>query len=239
VSPEATRVAVVTGASRGLGAAFARMLAKEGFALALGARDEAALARLAAELATGGAPGVLAHGLDVGRRESVDAFAAAVLGRFGRADLLVANAGIGIFRRLDELAPEELEQTLRVNVVGAWASAIAFLPALKASRGMVTMISSDVSTRTFPTGGAYTASKFALRALARTLQQENPEIRVLELRPGAVDTSFAGSTPGAPGKEWFLRPETVAEALRLALRLPPEARVEEIVVRSAAQAPEY
>jgi 3-oxoacyl-[acyl-carrier protein] reductase len=87
------------------------------------------------------------------------------------------------------------------------------------------MVSSDVSTRTFPNGGPYTAYKFALRALTRTLQQENPELRVLELRPGAVDTFFAGSTQGAPGKELLLRPETVAETLRFALRLPPEAPV--------------
>jgi len=231
----AARVAVVTGASRGLGAAFAPMLAEEGFALALGAREMAGLQRLAAELPAG----TLAHPLDVTRGDSVGAFAEAVLGRFGRVDLLVANAGIGIFRRLDEISAREFEETLRVNVLGAWAVAVAFLAALKESRGMVAMVSSDVSTRTFPTGGAYTASKFALRALARTLQQENPEIRVLELRPGAVDTSFAGSTPGAPGKEWFLRPEAVAETLRLALRLPPEARVEEIVIRSTAQTPEY
>jgi 3-oxoacyl-[acyl-carrier protein] reductase len=112
-------------------------------------------------------------------------------------------------------------------------------PFVELHRGTVVRVSSDVSTRTFPTGGAYTASKFALRALARTFQQENPEIAVLELRPGAVDTSFAGSTPGAPGKEWFLRPETVAEALRAVLRLPPEARTEELVVRSRGQQPEY
>jgi hypothetical protein len=77
-----------------------------------------------------------------------------------------------------------------------------------------------------------------LRSLRGLVVQELKR-RDLELRPGAVDTSFAGSTPGAPGKEWFLRPEAVAETLRLALRLPPEARVEELVVRSASQPPEY
>jgi len=58
-------------------------------------------------------------------------------------------------------------------------------------------------------------------------------------RPGITDTFFAGSTPGVPGKEWFLRPETVAEAIRFALRLPPEARLEEVVIRSSSQPPEY
>jgi 3-oxoacyl-[acyl-carrier protein] reductase len=232
---ETPRVAAVTGASRGLGAAFARMLSQEGYALALGARDAGAVARLAAELA--GDP--LGLALDVTEAASVAAFARAALDRFGRLDLLVNNAGIGIFKRLEEISSEEFARLFAVNVAGAWAATAAFLPALQASRSTVVMVSSDVSTRTFPTGGAYTASKFALRALARTFQQENPEIAVLELRPGAVDTSFAGSTPGAPGKEWFLRPETVAEALRAVLRLPPEARTEELVVRSRGQQPEY
>jgi 3-oxoacyl-[acyl-carrier protein] reductase len=232
---EERRVAVVTGASRGLGVAFARILAEEGYALALGARDWQGIERLASELSVP----VLAHPLDVTDAGSVAAFRDAVLGRFGRVDVLVNNAGIGIFQRLEEISAEDFERTFRVNVQGAWAVTIAFLPHLLDAKGLVVMISSDVSTRTFPNGGAYTASKFALRAVTRTLQQENPGLRVLELRPGAVDTFFAGSTQGAPGKEWFLRPEIVAEALRFALRLPPEARPEEIVVRSSAQPPEY
>jgi len=229
------KVAVITGASRGLGATFARVFAEEGFAVALGARDVAAIERLAGEL-PGGA---FAHPLDVGNPASVDAFRQAVLGRFGRLDALVNNAGVGIFKRLEEQTWDDWERTFRVNVLGAWAMTTAFLPQLRESRGLVLMVSSDVSTRTFLTGGSYTASKFALRALTRTVQQENPELRVLELRPGAVDTWFAGSTPGAPGKDWFLQPEVVGEAVRYALRLPPGARLEEIVLRSAGQPPEF
>ena len=158
---EDRKVAVVTGASRGLGAAFARVLAEEGYAVALGARDREGLERLAASLA---AP-TLAHPLDVGDAGSVAAFRDAVLGRFGRADVLINNAGIGIFKRLEEFSAEEFERTFRVNVQGVWAATVAFLPQLKAARGQVVMVSSDVSTRTFPNGGPYTASKFALRAL--------------------------------------------------------------------------
>ena len=230
-----SHVAAVTGASRGLGAAFARVLSEEGYAVALGARDVVAVERLAS-----GLPGpALVHRLDVTDPESVEGFRRAAVDRFGRLDVLVNNAGIGVFRRLEETSREDFEATFRVNVQGAWAVTVAVLPLLKESRGLVLMVSSDVSTRTFPTGGSYTASKFALRALTRTFQQENPELRVLELRPGAVDTWFAGSTPGAPGKDWFLQPEVVGEALRFALRLPSGARVEEIVLRSSTQTPEY
>src|SRR5689334_18430490 len=229
------QVAAVTGAARGLGATFARVLSQEGFAVVLGARDLAAVERLASEL-----PGpALALRLDVTDPESVEGFRRAAIERFGRLDVLVNNAGIGVFRRLEETSREDFEATFRINVQGVWSVTVAFLPWLKESRGLVLMVSSDVSTRTFATGGSYTASKFALRALSRTFQQENPELRVLELRPGAVDTWFAGSTPGTPGKDWFLQPEVVGEALRFALRLPQGARVEEIVLRSASQTPEY
>jgi 3-oxoacyl-[acyl-carrier protein] reductase len=228
------KVAVVTGASRGLGATFARVFAEEGFAVALGARDLASIEKLAAEL-----PGAFAHPLDVSDAGSVEAFRRAVAERFGRLDALVNNAGVGVFKRLEEQTWEDWERTFRVNVFGAWAVTAAFLPQLRESRGLVLMVSSDVSTRTFPTGGSYTASKFALRALSRTVQQENPDLRVLELRPGAVDTWFAGSTPGAPGKDWFLQPGVVGEAVRFALRLPPGARLEEIVLRSTGQPPEF
>jgi 3-oxoacyl-[acyl-carrier protein] reductase len=232
---EDRKVAVVTGASRGLGATFARVLAEEGYAVALGARDEQARERLAAELPTPAFP----YFLDVADPPSIVEFREKVSERFGRVDALVNNAGVGYFKRLEEFSLWQYRQIFETNVQGVWNATVEFLPMLKEARGLVVVVSSDVSTRTFPTGGLYTASKFAVRALARTLQQENPELRVLELRPGAVDTSFAGSTPGAPGKEWFLRPETVSEALRFALRLPPEARLEEIVIRSSSQTPEF
>ncbi|HEX4960246.1 MAG TPA: SDR family oxidoreductase [Thermoanaerobaculia bacterium] len=118
-----------------------------------------------------------------------------MLGRFGRLDALVNNAGIGIFKRLEDFSPEEFDATFRVNVRGAWTGDGRLPPPVKAAKGLVFMISSDVSTRTFLTGGPNSASKFALRALARTLQRENLELRATELRPGATDTSFAGSTP--------------------------------------------
>lgn len=113
-----------------------------------------------------------------------------------------------------------------------------FLPALKASVGLVVMVSSDMSTRTFIKGEPYTATKFAMGALTRTLQQENPELRVMELRPSATDTYFAGAIPGTVVKEGSLPVESVAEALRFAVQLPATVRLEEIVVRRTTQKPD-
>ncbi|HSN86405.1 MAG TPA: SDR family oxidoreductase, partial [Thermoanaerobaculia bacterium] len=142
-------VAVITGASRGLGATFAKVFAEEGFAVALGARDAGAIETLAAELSGMGRE-AFAHPLDVGDPRSVETFRRAVLDRFGRVDALVNNAGLGIFRRLEEQSWEDWDRTFRVNVFGAWAMTTSFLPQLKERRGLVLMVSSDISTRTFP-----------------------------------------------------------------------------------------
>jgi NADP-dependent 3-hydroxy acid dehydrogenase YdfG len=146
---------------------------------------------------------------------------------------------LGLFKRLEEISTKEFEDIYRVNVQGPWLLTKLLMPVAKQFKAMVVMVSSDVSTRTFPNGGAYTASKFALRAITRTFQQENPELRFLELRPGAIDSYFAGSKQGDADKHGFLQTTTVAESLRAVLRLPAEARVEEVVLRSRDQAIEY
>nr|VFJ71803.1 MAG: NADP-dependent 3-hydroxy acid dehydrogenase YdfG [Candidatus Kentron sp. FM]VFJ76218.1 MAG: NADP-dependent 3-hydroxy acid dehydrogenase YdfG [Candidatus Kentron sp. FM]VFK22079.1 MAG: NADP-dependent 3-hydroxy acid dehydrogenase YdfG [Candidatus Kentron sp. FM] len=229
------KVAVLSGASRGLGYCLAHVLAQEGYALALGARSRAALESLTGQLK---AP-FLAEYLDVGNPESVYHFSRKVISHFGRVDVLVNNAGIGAFKRLEEFSLEEFDQLFDVNVRGAWLLSQAFLGMLKKTRGLLIMVSSDVSCRVFPTGGPYSATKAALRAIGRTFQLENPDIRMLELRPGRMDTWFFGSPPGGEGSHTALRPEVVGEVFRSALRLPPEARLEELVIRSSNQVVEY
>lgn len=231
-----TRTAVVTGASRGLGAAIARVLAEEGFALALGARDTAELDTLAGTIGDE----VLVHRLDVTDPASVAGFRSAALAAYGRVDLVVANAGIGAFGPIVGFDPATFDQLFAVNVRGLWATLAAFAADLEAAptRGLAVVVSSDVSTRVFPGGGPYVATKFAARALARTFQQEHPSLRVCELRPGATATHFAGNHPDRRG-EGQLRADDVADALRVALSAPDHVRVEELVVRAAGQVPDY
>nr|VFK41146.1 MAG: NADP-dependent 3-hydroxy acid dehydrogenase YdfG [Candidatus Kentron sp. SD]VFK47396.1 MAG: NADP-dependent 3-hydroxy acid dehydrogenase YdfG [Candidatus Kentron sp. SD] len=229
------KVAILSGASRGLGYCLAHVLAQEGYALALGARSRDALERLSGQLKTP----CLVEYLDVGDPESVHHFSEKVMRRFGRVDVLINNAGVGVFKRLEEFGLEEFDQLFHINVRGAWLLSRAFLGALKETRGLLVMVSSDVSCRVFPTGGPYSATKAALRAVGRAFQLENPEIRMLELRPGRMDTWFFGSPPGGEDSRAALRPEVVGEVFRSALRLPPEARLEELVIRASSQVVEY
>ena len=197
------KVAVVTGASRGIGEAIARALAEDGYALALGARSVERLKELAEEL--GGE--VFYHYLDVSRPESVEEFAEKVLERFGKGDVVGANAGLGHFGRLEELKEEQFHEMIEVNLLGMWRTIKAFLKSLKETNGVVVAVTSDVSARLIPYGGGYTATKWAARALVRTFQIENPDVRFFELRPGAVDTYFGGSKPGKPREKGYLKPE--------------------------------
>ncbi|ASI98676.1 SDR family oxidoreductase [Thermococcus celer] len=229
------KVAVVTGASRGIGEAIARALAEEGYALAIGARSVERLKKLAEEL--GGE--VFYHHLDVSRPESVEEFANKTIERFGKVDVVVANAGLGYFGRLEELGEEEFHEMIEVNLLGMWRTIKAFLRNLKETNGVVVAVTSDVSARLLPYGGGYTATKWAARALVKTFQIENPDVRFFELRPGAVDTYFGGSKPGKPKEKGFLKPEEVAEAVKYLLRLPKDVRVEELMLRSMYQKPEY
>jgi 3-oxoacyl-[acyl-carrier protein] reductase len=233
------RTAVVTGASRGLGPAFARVLAEEGCTLALGARDVDAVRDVADRLAAEHVIETHAGQLDVTDEDSVARFRAEVVDRFGRVDIVVANAGIGSFAPVVETDVADVRAMLDVNVTGLLLTLRAFAADLAAAptRGLVVAVTSDVSARVFPGGAAYGATKHAARAIARTFQQEHPDLRVCELRPGATATNFAGGSPDRD-LHGHLTAAEVAESLRTAVSLPDHVRVGELVVRSATQAPD-
>lgn len=234
------RTAVVTGGSRGLGPAFARVLAEEGIAVALGARDVGQVEAVAAELADTHDVPAFGHALDVTDEASLTAFRTATLDRFGRVDVVVANAGIGTFAPIVAADAADVRAMLEVNVTGLLLTLKAFAPDLEAapSRGLAITVTSDVSARVFPGGAAYVATKHAARAITRTFQQEHPDLRVCELRPGSTATYFGGGAPEQRDRHGNLSAAEVAEVLRVAVTAPDEVRVEELVVRSSTQPPD-
>ncbi|KUJ99683.1 SDR family oxidoreductase [Pyrococcus woesei] len=220
------KVAVVTGASKGIGRAIAKALAKEGYKLALGARSVEMLEELSREIG-----GAFYSYLDVSKPESVAEFAEKVLKEFGGVDLLVANAGIPMGGRLDEVSEEDMKRVFDVNTFGVWRTIKAFLPSLKERKGTVVVVTSYISTMILPNAGPYVASKWAARAITKTFQLENPEVKFIELRPGKVDTYFYGK-PGRKIEEGFMKPEDVAELLISLLKLPEHVLVEDVLFRS-------
>ena len=200
-------LAVVTGASRGLGAVIARTLAGKGFDLLLTARDAAALARVESELRSfeGRAvalPGDVTDPMHRGR-------IAQAVGRSGGLDLLVNNAAIPGPAPAPELASvplEDLERVYRVNVVAPIAMVQALLPALRAKGGLVINVSSDAAVGGYPHWGNYGASKAALDLASLTLAHELAPsgISVVSVDPGEMRTP--GAEPLFPADEFALRP---------------------------------
>ena len=194
-------VAVVTGASKGLGLALTRALADRGWSVVVDARDGDALQR-----ATAGRPGVTAVPGDVAdpahRAELVRA-----VERLGRLDALVNNAstlGASPLPRLDVLPLDTYRQTLEVNVVAPLALVQAFLPLLRASDGRIVNITSDAGVEGYESWGGYGSSKAALEQLSNVLAAEEPGVKVYWLDPGDMRTDM--HQDAFPGEDISDRP---------------------------------
>jgi short-subunit dehydrogenase len=211
--PVAGRVAVVTGASSGIGAALVRMLAGQGYTCVLLARREGPLRELAAEV------GGEAELCDVADREAVERVAAAVLERHPRIALLVNNAGIPGRTTFLDGDPDRIEQVLRVNYLGSVWCLRAFLPGLEAARPSdVVNVVSVAGTVAAPAGGPYAASKHAQLAFSRSVQPllRGRGVRVHAVLPGPVETEGFPQR-GRLGNRFLeptiVEPEQVAERI--------------------------
>ncbi|MBE7211670.1 MAG: SDR family oxidoreductase [Gluconacetobacter diazotrophicus] len=241
----AGKVIAVTGASAGIGAATARLLAERGARLVLGARRREKLDALAA--AIGGSGGdALAVAADVSRRDDLRRLVDAARERFGRLDVLVSNAGTGPISPLDALRVEEWERMVDINLKGVLYGVAAALPVFRAQgSGHFVHLASTAALRTVPNQAVYSATKAAVRAFTEGLRQEAGEnLRVTLVTPGFVRTDFIdaiGDTVlrnrlAAKRDSMAIAPEAVARAIAFAVEQPPDVDVGEIVVRPTAQA---
>jgi 3-oxoacyl-[acyl-carrier protein] reductase len=226
------RVALITGASRGIGAAVARALANAGVRLSLGSRSGHDL----------GLDGVVAMPCDVRDPASLEALVRATVERFKGLDILVVNAGVGAYGPFLDLPADQLEEMIDVNVKGAIYAVRAALPALlKSDAADLVTIASEAGRRGLPYEAVYCASKFAQVGLTRALDHELRErgIRCTNVCPGGVATDFAmgrGRTPDMPQLAGMMRPQDVAEAVMFVLTRPRTHRVLEVAFRPVTEA---
>jgi len=228
------RVALITGATRGIGRELALGLAQDGFELALMARTHRDLTELVTELwnRTGRHGDHTVHTVDVADQSSIQRAIFAIHQHYGRIDVLVNNAGTytpgGI-----ELTEQELDHVLRVNLVAPFLLMQAVLPVMKQQgAGHVFNIASRAGKIGFSGDGAYVASKFGLVGLSESIYREyaSAGISVTALCPGWTNTGMAqeAGTPLAP--EQMIQPSDILETLRWLLRLTPSVRVKEVVM---------
>ncbi|AGP34918.1 SDR family oxidoreductase [Sorangium cellulosum] len=215
----AGQVVLITGASSGIGEALAREVARRGGRVVLAARRTERLEALAGELRASGGEAIAAA-CDVTRDGDVERAVAQAIEAFGRLDVAIANAGFGVMGRVEDLSLDDVRRQLETNVFGALRTVKAALPELKRARGGVALMGSASGYVAFPTMGAYTMSKFAVRALAETLRAElhADGVAVTHVAPGFVESEIrridnAGKlVDGArePVPRWLIMPTPTA-----------------------------
>ena len=240
--PASDRIAVITGASSGIGEATARGLRSAGFFVVLGARREERLMAVARELGGRGFP------LDVRDPASIEAFTAAIAAEYGQVEVLVNNAGLAAgLQPLAEGNDDDWVQMMETNVLGLLRVTRAMLPLLRrAPRAHIVNLGSVAGFEVYPGGVGYTASKHAVRAITKTLRLElmGEPIRVSEIEPGMVETEFSlvrfkGDRERASTVYKGMEPLTgadVADCIVWVITRPPHVNVDEMVVRPIAQA---
>ena len=226
------QVALITGASRGIGRATALLLALQGAKVALVARSNDELHDLATK--TQGLPLVA----DITDEADAQHVVAETIRHFGHLDILICNAGVGSFNELEHFELEEWERMFATNVRGTFLPCKYAVPHFKAQKkGHIIGITSDVARRTFANGTAYGASKYAQDALLGSLRKEvRPHgIKVSAIYPGLVDTYFSGQPGGEATAHTHLRPQDVAQAVRYVLEAPPHVVVDELMLHPLTQ----
>ena len=225
------KVALVTGASRGIGAAVARALDARGVRLGLASRSGADL----------GIDGAVAQPCDVRRPAELESLAGATAERFGRLDILIANAGVGAYGPFLELPPEHLEEMIDVNVKGTLYAVRATLPyLLESDEPDIVTLASEAGRRGLPFEAVYCASKFAQVGFTRALDHELREhgVRCSNVCPGGVATDFAigrGRTRDMPALAGMMSGEEVAEVVLFVLTRPRTHRILETAFRPVTE----
>ena len=227
--------AIVTGGSRGIGLAIGRALVERGASVMITGTKKKPLADASRGLESAARGGsVMAELADVRKYEDVERMLNTAASRFGGIDVLVNNAGVGVFTSVATMSVEQWHDVIETNLTGVFYCCHAALPHLrKRGGGWIINISSLAGKNAFPDGAAYCASQSGLNAFSESLMQEvrHDGIRVAYVMPGSVNTEFSGRKPS--GEDWKLAPEDVAEVVTDLLAHPSRSLPSSVEIRPA------
>ncbi|BBD58926.1 short-chain dehydrogenase/reductase SDR [Nostoc sp. HK-01] len=235
------KVIAITGASSGIGEATAKLLAKHGAKVVLGARRTEKLEKIVAEIHTSGGQAEF-KAVDVTSRQDVKAFIDFAVEKFGRIDVIYNNAGIMPLSHLNDLKVEEWDNMINVNIHGVLNGIAAGLPIMEAQgSGQFINTASIASHAVFPTAAVYCATKYAVWAISEGLRQESKNIRVTTISPGVVETELGSDISQESGKDALkefrkvsLQPDAIAQAVLYAVSQPDNVDINEVIVRPTA-----
>ena len=230
------KVAVITGGSKGIGYAVAASLLKEGYSVAITSRNIASANEAASKLVAFG--DVLAIEADVKNYQSQEEAINLVLEKWGRIDVLIANAGIGSFASIEELTLDAWHETIDTNLTGVFYSIKASLNAIKESKGYIFTISSLAGTNFFEGGSAYNASKFGLTGFTQAvmLDLRKHGIKVSTIMPGSVSTYFNHHEPDQDKDSWKIQPEDLGQLVVDMLKMPARTLPSKVEIRPTTPA---
>lgn len=235
------KIAIVTGASRGIGFAASLALAREGATIVGAARSRNDLDVLESRIKEIGGRSLMLE-TDVTVAASVAACVKQAIATFGRVDILVNNAGIGGYRPFLEWSEADYDKIMATNAKGTWLFCKEVIPHMRRQKGgQIINVASVAGLQGYPSEAIYCASKFAQLGLTQALDREfyQEGIKVTAICPGGVETHFAlgdGRTPGAPNLEQFSTAEDVAEAIVLAALPRDRTRIVNIIMRPMNEA---
>ena len=227
------RTAIVTGGTKGIGRAIAEALVAEGMNVCVGARNLDEVKQTVRELEGTGSAGATGAACDVRVYEEVEALIAHAADEFGGVDVLVNNAGVGLFGRVDEMSPEDFRAVIETNLFGVFYCCREAIPRMKErGGGYIVNISSLAGANAHPQMAAYNASKFGLNGFSEALMQEvrHDGIRVSYLMPGSVNTYFGDDEPDE-SQSWQLQPEDIARAVIDLLNTDDRGLVSRVEIR--------
>jgi 3-oxoacyl-[acyl-carrier protein] reductase len=235
------QIAVINGASRGIGREVSLALAKEGAIIVANARREEPLQELVRDVKEYGGKILSVRG-DATNEKDVDLLMQTVKKDFGRCDILINNVGVGKYGPVRDFSITDYDWIMNTNMRSTFLVTRAFLPAmLECKSGSIVFISSVAGLRGLPNEAVYCASKCAQVGFAQSLDYETRPfgVKVSVIAPGATNTDFAfgtGRTPGDPKLDTYSDPVSVAEAVLFVLSQPPESRVMMVSMRPMVEA---
>ncbi|MFQ5601939.1 MAG: SDR family oxidoreductase [bacterium] len=229
------KIAVVTGAGKGIGRATALALARAGANVVIASRTVTDLQTLAKEIGNLGRKALIVQ-TDVTRESEIKNLITEAAGKFGGIDILVNNAGTGRFGRIVEFSTMDWDEMFEVNLRGLFLCTREALPYLKKKEeSFIVNVASLAGKNAFAGGSGYAATKWGVLAFSKCLMLEERQagVRVLAICPGSVDTPFFNheSITAKPKRERILKPEDVAQTIVEAVKLPQRAMVSEIDIR--------
>jgi len=224
------KVAIITGGSKGIGYGIAEALLAEGVQITITGRHQESVQEAVDQLGT--PDRVLGVMADVRQLDDMENVVNQTISKYGKLDVLIANAGVGHFGSITALTSEQWQTTIDTNLTGVFNSVKASVENIKESKGYIITISSLAGTNFFAGGTAYNASKFGLTGFTQALMLDlrNDDVKVTTIMPGSVSSHFGGRSP-EDGKDWRIQPEDIGQITVDLLKMHPRTLPSKIEVR--------